>query len=163
MGLAKGPLSTLLDGFGNSFDQCSLLAALLRQAGFTANYEVGQIQLNQTQLNAWLGTTDTNIYTPYYVLANSGVPVTVIGTFPNQQLVLSQTTDLQRASEPQQMNAPPILYVIGIDLLCLAQEDWQRSLQLPKSPNEKHWFSSNKHQKPLTQLTLCTRDHFGLP
>lgn len=89
MGLAKGALGTLLDGYGNSFDQCSLLAALLRQAGFTANYEVGQIQLNQTQLNAWLGTTDTNIYTPYYVLANSGVPVTVIGTFPNQQLVLS--------------------------------------------------------------------------
>jgi YD repeat-containing protein len=89
MGLAKGPLATLLDGFGNSFDQCSLLAALLRQAGLTANYEVGQIQLTQTQLNAWLGTTDTNIYTPYYVLANSGVPVSVVGTYPNQQLVLS--------------------------------------------------------------------------
>lgn len=89
-GLAKGALGTLLDGYGNSFDQCALLAALLRQAGFTANYEVGQIQLNQTQLNAWLGTTDaSNINTPYFVLSNSGVPVSIVGTFPNQQLVLS--------------------------------------------------------------------------
>lgn len=90
MGQAKGALGTLLDGCGNSFDQCSLLAALLRQAGFTANYEVGQIQLNLTQLNAWLGTTDaTNIYTPYYVLSNAGVPVTITGTYPNQLLVFS--------------------------------------------------------------------------
>jgi RHS repeat-associated protein len=90
MGLAKGPLATLLDGFGNSFDQCSLLAALLRQAGFVANYEVGQIQLNQTQLNAWLGTTDaSNISVPQSLLSNSGVPVSVVGTYPNQQLVLS--------------------------------------------------------------------------
>jgi len=88
-GLAKGSLSTLLDGYGNSFDQCALLAALLRQAGFVANYEVGQIQITLAQATAWLGITDNNIYTANYVLANGGVPVSVVGTFPNEQLLLS--------------------------------------------------------------------------
>ena len=36
-----------------------------------------------------LGTLDTNIYTPNALLANSGVPVQVVGTYPNQQLLLS--------------------------------------------------------------------------
>ncbi len=89
MGLAKGALGTLLDGAGNSFDLSSLLAALLRQAGFQAYYEVGQIQLTFAQAAAWLGVTDTNISTIVTLIANAGVPVSLVGTAPNQEILMT--------------------------------------------------------------------------
>ncbi|MBA4152574.1 MAG: hypothetical protein C0509_08435, partial [Acinetobacter sp.] len=89
MGLAKGQLGTLLDGCGNSFDLCSLLAALLRQANFEVNYEVGQIQITLAQAVAWLGITDNNIATASTVVANAGVPVSIVGTAPNEELLLT--------------------------------------------------------------------------
>lgn len=89
MGLAKGPLGVLLDGCGNSFDLCSLLAALLRQANFEVNYEVGQIQITLAQAVAWLGITDNNIATASTVVANAGVPVSIVGTAPNEELLLA--------------------------------------------------------------------------
>jgi transglutaminase-like putative cysteine protease len=46
-GVQKGALGCLLDGMGNSFDQTMLLVALLRQAGFTAKYVLGTIQLSE--------------------------------------------------------------------------------------------------------------------
>lgn len=89
MGLAKGPLGTLLHGIGNSFDLCSLLASLLRQANFEANYEVGKIQLTVAQAAAWLGVTDNNIATISALVANAGMPVSIVGTAPNQELLMS--------------------------------------------------------------------------
>ncbi len=86
-GLAKGALGTLLDGAGSSFDQCALLAALLRQAGFTANYEIGQVQINPTQAAAWLGC-DTGFFTAYFILAAAGIPVSVTDLF-NPKIVFS--------------------------------------------------------------------------
>jgi RHS repeat-associated protein len=79
-GQAKGALGTLLDGAGSSFDQCSLLAALLRQAGFTANYEIGQVQINPTQAAAWLGC-DTGFFTAWGILSAANIPVTVNDLF----------------------------------------------------------------------------------
>lgn len=84
MGVQKGPVGTLLDSVGSSFDQSGLLAALLRQAGFTANLEVGVINLTQAQAFAWLGVTDSNVNTVVTLLGNGGIPVTLVGTFPNQ-------------------------------------------------------------------------------
>lgn len=89
MGLAKGPLGVILDGCGNSFDLCSLLAALLRQANFEVNYEVGQIQITLAQAVAWLGITDNSIATASTVVANAGVPVSIVGTAPNEELLLT--------------------------------------------------------------------------
>lgn len=54
----KGSLGCLLDGMGNSFDQSDLLVKLLRQAGFTANFVLGTIQLTEAELMAWFGTSD---------------------------------------------------------------------------------------------------------
>jgi len=54
-GVKKGALGTLLDGHGNDFDQAALMVALLRQAGYTANYVYGQIELSPAQMTAWLG------------------------------------------------------------------------------------------------------------
>lgn len=55
-GLNKGAVGTISDGMGDQFDQSNLLAALLRQAGFTANIVMGTIRLNEAQFNAWFGT-----------------------------------------------------------------------------------------------------------
>jgi RHS repeat-associated protein len=57
-GVQKGALGALLDGMGNSFDQSLLLAALLRQAGFTANIVQGTIRLTEAQFSSWFGTSD---------------------------------------------------------------------------------------------------------
>ncbi|MDP3506443.1 MAG: RHS repeat-associated core domain-containing protein [Candidatus Melainabacteria bacterium] len=57
-GVQKGGLGCLLDGMGNSFDQSMLLVELLREAGFTADYVLGTIQLTEAELMAWFGTSD---------------------------------------------------------------------------------------------------------
>jgi len=57
-GVQKGGLGCLLDGMGNSFDQSMLLVELLREAGFTADYVLGTIQLTEAELMAWFGTND---------------------------------------------------------------------------------------------------------
>src|SRR5271154_5202258 len=43
-GVQKGGLGALMDGIGNAFDQSMLMVALLRQAGYTANYVQSAIQ-----------------------------------------------------------------------------------------------------------------------
>jgi transglutaminase-like putative cysteine protease len=57
-GVQKGALGCLIDGAGNAFDQSALLVALLQAAGYNAQFLYGSIQLNVTQLDAWLNTTN---------------------------------------------------------------------------------------------------------
>jgi RHS repeat-associated protein len=77
-GVKKGALGTILDGHGNDFDQAALMVALLRQAGYTASYVYGQIQLTPAQLTAWLqvplgdGCAINNILS-----VNGGIPITI--------------------------------------------------------------------------------------
>lgn len=76
-GVHKGAYGALLDGSGTDFDQAMLMVALLRQAGFTANYVLGQIQLNAIQTSAWLGCkTDSNNggFIPSNILGMGGIP-----------------------------------------------------------------------------------------
>lgn len=74
-GVMKGALGALLDGSGNAFDQSMLLAALLRQAGYTANYVLGQIQLTTDQYDAWFGTDSTsNAYCCYWYAQYANIP-----------------------------------------------------------------------------------------
>ena len=87
-GLQKPANMVAVDGYGNSFDQSALLIALLRQAGFTASYVLGTLQLTLAQCQAWLGT-DANIFVANSIFANGGVPTAVVGTFPNQKLEIS--------------------------------------------------------------------------
>jgi RHS repeat-associated protein len=58
-GIRTGALGCLLTGRGNAFDQSALLVTMLRTAGFTANYVLGQIQLNAAAAGAWFGTDPT--------------------------------------------------------------------------------------------------------
>jgi hypothetical protein len=54
-GSLKGACLTLLDKSGNDFDQASLLVALLRESGYTAQYVYGKMTIPGEQLTNWLG------------------------------------------------------------------------------------------------------------
>ncbi len=77
-GVSKGPLGALIDGAGSPFDQAMLMVALLRQAGYTANYVLGQIELTAAQIASWLGclTDAANANTAGGVLIQGGIPST---------------------------------------------------------------------------------------
>ena len=74
-GQMKGPLGTLLDGRGNSFDQASLMIALLREAGYTANYIHGIIRITASEAASWLDVTNTTGCVAVNVLSNGGIPL----------------------------------------------------------------------------------------
>lgn len=75
-GSLKGPLGALLDGKGTAFDQAELMVALLQQAGLTASYQIGAIELTVNQLTNWLGT-DTSVGSVNFVLGSGGFPATI--------------------------------------------------------------------------------------
>jgi RHS repeat-associated protein len=77
-GIQKGGLGAIIDGLGNSFDQADLMIQLLRQAGYTANYQFGTLRMTGAQAGAWLGTDTANVYAANNLLANSGVPTSVV-------------------------------------------------------------------------------------
>ena len=74
-GSQKGALGTLIDGFGNAFDQAELMIALLRESGaYTCSFQFGEIQLTQAQAAAWLGSDPGSIWAASNLLGNLGVP-----------------------------------------------------------------------------------------
>lgn len=83
-GSVKGATATLLDGKGNDFDHSSLLIALLRQAGYTANFVYGVIRLTPEQITNWLGV-DNNVDAIGHLLGSAGIPAQ-IWTYPDGSL-----------------------------------------------------------------------------
>lgn len=83
-GSLKGATLTYLDGSGNDFDQASLMIALLRASGYTAQYVYGQMTIpaKDTQntppqdLITWLGV-DYDSTTIGTLLASGGIPYTL--------------------------------------------------------------------------------------
>lgn len=75
-GSLKGPLGALLDGKGTAFDQAELMVALLQQAGLTASFQFGQIQLTASQYTNWVGT-DTSAGSVASTLSSGGFSGTV--------------------------------------------------------------------------------------
>jgi RHS repeat-associated protein len=94
-GSKKGAQLTLLEQSGNDFDQCALLAALLRAAGYTnAAYEFGVLKMpydaadgSNNDLHHWLGltllNTNWNATKDYfsYLLGTRGYPSNAFFTF----------------------------------------------------------------------------------
>jgi hypothetical protein len=78
-GALKGPVGTLLDGRGDSFDQAALMVALLNQASLSNSaisnvlFEIGTLNLTSAQAQSWLGV-DSNPYSLCGVLAEGGIP-----------------------------------------------------------------------------------------
>ena len=76
-GSLKGAMLTYLDGSGNDFDQASLMIALLRASGYTAQYQYGTMTIPGDQLANWLGV-DQVWQTIGSVLPAGGIPVTTL-------------------------------------------------------------------------------------
>ncbi|MCK5607256.1 transglutaminase domain-containing protein, partial [Candidatus Pacearchaeota archaeon] len=70
-GSVKGAYMTLMDGFGNSYDQSSLLVALLRESGYTASFVYGFIYPDLATVMNWFGTQDED--TINEILSDSGI------------------------------------------------------------------------------------------
>ncbi|MBN1907072.1 MAG: hypothetical protein JW927_18480 [Deltaproteobacteria bacterium] len=78
-GSVNGATATLLAGRGNDFDQASLLIALLRASGFTADYVSGDVRYLISDLAAWIGT-DSDPVIIAQVFANGGFPIPPISS-----------------------------------------------------------------------------------
>ena len=76
-GSVLGATATYYAGRGNDCDQASLLIALMRQAGYTARYVVGDAVYTPARLAAWLGAAES---VAQNVLLNGGVPLAWAGT-----------------------------------------------------------------------------------
>lgn len=74
-GSLKGPLGALIDGKGTAFDQAELMVRLLRQAGFSAVFVVGQVNLNVSVLENWIGV-DNSIGSVTVTMGTGGFPGT---------------------------------------------------------------------------------------
>jgi len=65
-GSKKGAALTLLERSGNDFDQCALLVALLRTAGYSPSYQFAMLKMpydnpaNHQDLHHWLGLSLQN-------------------------------------------------------------------------------------------------------
>ncbi len=74
-GSVKGAAATLADGTGNDFDQASLMIALLRESGFTADFIYGVIRLDPARITNWLGTD--NVSAIGHLLGSAGIPAQI--------------------------------------------------------------------------------------
>jgi RHS repeat-associated protein len=75
-GLKKSPEGVILDQAGTAFDQANLMVALLRQAGYTADFVFGEISLTPADTEAMFGTRDPNVIAS--ALPSGGIPVSAI-------------------------------------------------------------------------------------
>lgn len=73
-GSIQGAHRTLMTGKGNSFDQASLLIALLRVSGISAKYEYGTVQVDIDKIKNWVGGF-TDSMAALRLMASGGIPV----------------------------------------------------------------------------------------
>lgn len=78
-GVYKGALGTLMDGRGNAFDQCLLLAELLREAGYTANIIQGAIRLEEADYQDWWNVA--SIWAAQSYCLNQYIPIVTTPTW----------------------------------------------------------------------------------
>jgi hypothetical protein len=75
-GSQKGAYGCLVDGLGNSFDQSELMIELLREAGYTADFMLGELELTPAQAADWFGTDANNVWSSANYLSDGGIPKT---------------------------------------------------------------------------------------
>lgn len=79
-GLQKGALGTLIDQSGTPFDQAQLMVELLRESGYSARYKAGTLQLNASQMQTWIGSSNANAIQG--ILRDGGIPLDYSSTGP---------------------------------------------------------------------------------
>ncbi len=77
-GLAKGAVGAYVNRSGTPFDQAELMVKMLRAAGYTARYRYGPVNLNASQFQAWMGTSNADA--ARRILTDGGFPNDVTGT-----------------------------------------------------------------------------------
>ncbi|WP_295438757.1 transglutaminase domain-containing protein [uncultured Thiodictyon sp.] len=77
-GPQKGALGAVLDNRGTAFDQVALMVSLLRQAGYTANFVKGRINLTAAQVRDWLGVDTAKVCAVINLLAQGQVPIAAV-------------------------------------------------------------------------------------
>ena len=92
-GPQKGALGAVLDNRGTAFDQAALMVSLLRQAGYTANFVKGRINLTAAQVRDWLGVDTGNVCAVINLFAQAQVPIasvtaTTAGSCPGATVAL---------------------------------------------------------------------------
>jgi len=78
-GSVNGATGTFLAGRGNDWDQASLLIALLRASGYTADYVLGDVTYPLATAANWVGVAATPELVEA-VFANGGVPIGDVST-----------------------------------------------------------------------------------
>jgi len=71
-GERKGPLGALIDKSGTPFDQNVLFVDLVHQAGYAAQYQIGQVTLTSAAFQAWTGVSDLGA--ACRLLSSGGIP-----------------------------------------------------------------------------------------
>lgn len=93
-GAKRGAVGTLLDGYGNGFDQAQLMIELLRESGFTAGYVLGDIQLPAADVTALTSISASNPRAASQHFSSAGMPgslATSDGTFEGTLVYLNLT------------------------------------------------------------------------
>jgi len=73
-GVQKGAVGALLDGAGTPFDQAALMVALLRAAGYTANYLKGEVMLSPAQFQSWYGVDVSSACSTWEIPSAGRIP-----------------------------------------------------------------------------------------
>ncbi|MBN9694430.1 MAG: hypothetical protein J0L85_01375 [Zoogloea sp.] len=92
-GAQKGDVGTILDNQGTAFDQASLMVSLLRQAGYSASFVKGRINLTAADVKNWFGVETNNVCAVLNLMANAQIPVgsvtaTAAGSCPGSTAAL---------------------------------------------------------------------------
>ncbi|WP_445369953.1 RHS repeat-associated core domain-containing protein (plasmid) [Methylomonas sp. BW4-1] len=92
-GVQKGAVGAILDSQGTAFDQATLMVSLLRQAGYTASYVKGRVNMTAAQINAWLGVDTANVCAVLNLFGQGQVPIasvtaTAAGSCPGSTAAL---------------------------------------------------------------------------
>ena len=77
-GESKGALGAMIDKSGTAFDQAALMVVLLRQAGFTANIQLGTVSPSPTNFQAWTNLTEAQA--ACQMLSSGGIPGKINGS-----------------------------------------------------------------------------------
>ncbi|MGH7011785.1 MAG: hypothetical protein ACREEX_13210, partial [Caulobacteraceae bacterium] len=79
-GERKGALGALIDDSGTPFDQNVLFVDLVRQAGYQANYQIGEETLTAAQFQQWTGVSDLGA--ACRALSSGGIPASFSPSAP---------------------------------------------------------------------------------
>jgi YD repeat-containing protein len=107
-GERKGPVGALIDKWGTPFDQNVLFVNLVRQAGYTAQYQIGQVTMTQAAFTAWTGVSDLGA--ACRLLSSGGIPATFSPSAPSNCATSGAFTSVTLLHIWSQVNIGGTLY-----------------------------------------------------